>query len=84
MIGPVRQWWPVPAVVAVAAALALTFGPGYAGYDASWALVWGEQIAGGALPTYESAVAPTPHPLANAVAARCRCSATAASRRSSL
>lgn len=68
MIGPVRQWWPVPAVVALAAALSRAFGPGYAGYDASWALVWGEQIAGGGLPDYESPVAPTPHPLANAVA----------------
>ena len=64
-----REWWPVPAVVALAVALGLALGPGYAGYDASWALVWGREIAGGTLPSYESAIAPTPHPLANAVAA---------------
>jgi hypothetical protein len=55
--------------MALAAALWLAFGPGYAGYDAAWALVWGREIAGGALPSYESAIAPTPHPLANVVAA---------------
>ena len=53
----------------LAAALALALGPGYAGYDAAWALVWGREIAGGALPSYESPIAPTPHPLANAITA---------------
>lgn len=65
----VRPCWPVLAVVACAGALWLALGPGYAGYDASWALVWGSEIASGTIPSYESAVAPTPHPLANAVAA---------------
>lgn len=64
-----RQWWPVLAVIGLAAAMSFALGPGYAGYDASWALVWGGEIAAGSLPSYESAVAPTPHPLANAVAA---------------
>ena len=49
--------------------LASVLGPGYPGYDASWSLVWGQQMASGTLPTYDAAVAPTPHPLANAVAA---------------
>ena len=64
-----RQWWPVPAVIALATTLAIALGPGYAGYDASWSLVWGREIAAGSLPSYQSPVAPTPHPLANAVAA---------------
>ena len=63
-----RTWWPVLAVTALALALAFGLGPGYAGYDASWSLVWGHEIAAGTMPSYEAAVAPTPHPLANAVA----------------
>jgi hypothetical protein len=55
-------------VIAGAAALAVALGPGYAGYDAAWALVWGGEIAHGELPSYTAPVAPTPHPLANAVA----------------
>ncbi|RKQ88107.1 hypothetical protein C8N24_6146 [Solirubrobacter pauli] len=47
---------------------ALSLGPGYPGYDAAWALVWGGQLAGGALPDYQAPFAPTPHPLANLVA----------------
>lgn len=64
-----RQWWPIPAVLVGAVALVLAFGPGYAGYDASWTLVWGADVARGELPDYDAPVAPTPHPLANAVAA---------------
>src|SRR5688572_2678000 len=52
--------------LAVISALAL--GPGYPGYDAAWALVWGGEIAGGELPDYRVPFAPTPHPLANLVA----------------
>jgi hypothetical protein len=65
----VRAWWPVLAVTAYAVALTYGLGPGYAGYDASWSLVWGREIAAATTPGYESAVAPTPHPLANAVGA---------------
>lgn len=64
----VRHYGAVLVVVVGAVALALALGPGYAGYDASWALVWGGQIASGGLPAYETALAPTPHPLANLVA----------------
>ena len=56
-------------VIIGAFTLAGVLGPGYPGYDASWSLVWGQQLAAGELPTYDAAVAPTPHPLANAVAA---------------
>jgi hypothetical protein len=69
MIRAVRQWWPVLAVLALAAALQVALGPGYAGYDASWSLVWGRELAGLDLPSYAAPLAPTPHPLANAVAA---------------
>ena len=72
MIAPMRAV-PVP-VVHVGATLALcvaarvVYGPGAAGYDGSYAAVWGRQVAHGAVPDYEAAFAPTPHPLANAVA----------------
>ena len=56
-------------VALLTAALWLTFGPGAIGYDASFALVWGEQLAGGELPDFETDIAPTPHPLANLVSA---------------
>ena len=59
----------VIAVIAGAAVLAIALGPGYAGYDAAWSLVWGDELAHGELPSYDAPVAPTPHPLANAVAA---------------
>jgi hypothetical protein len=61
---------PAPAwIVLLAVALALMLGPGSAGYDASWSLVWGGQIADGQMPDYEANAAPTPHPLSNLVAA---------------
>lgn len=50
-------------VVVASAALAAAYGPGYAGYDAAWALVWGGDLAGGNLPSYGASFAPTPHPL---------------------
>ncbi|MGZ8633737.1 MAG: hypothetical protein ACXWZZ_07760 [Solirubrobacteraceae bacterium] len=57
-----------PALIALlAVALRLVYGPGHVGYDAVWALEWGREAAGGALPGFEAAGAPTPHPLANAV-----------------
>jgi hypothetical protein len=58
------------ALFAVVAAVALraAYGPGYLGYDAAWSLVWGAELRHGALPAYEAALAPTPHPLANLVA----------------
>jgi hypothetical protein len=44
------------------------YGPGAPGYDASYAMVWGAQMAGGQLPDYVAPFAPTPHPLANLAA----------------
>jgi hypothetical protein len=57
------------AIGALALALRLVYGAGVIGYDAVWALVWGQQIAGGALPALGAAGAPSPHPLAIAVSA---------------
>ena len=57
------------APVAIAAASSLLYGTGHLGYDASWALVWGEQIASADVPRLEAPGAPTPHPLANVAAA---------------
>ena len=61
------RWYAAGAVVA-AVVLALAYGPGYLGYDAAWALVWGAELADGQLPSYEVSFAPTPHPLANLIA----------------
>lgn len=63
-----RHWQVALAVPVGATLLAVAVGPGYVGYDAAWSLVWGAQLASGQLPGYDAAVAPTPHPLANAVA----------------
>ena len=54
-------------IVLLAVGLRLVYGPGHLGYDAVWALEWGREAAGGALPGFEASGAPTPHPLANAV-----------------
>ncbi|MEA2319668.1 MAG: hypothetical protein QOD44_3857 [Solirubrobacteraceae bacterium] len=54
-------------IVLLAVGLRLVYGPGHLGYDAVWALEWGREAVGGALPGFESPAAPTPHPLANAV-----------------
>ena len=66
---PVRPGLAAIAVVAAAVGLAVVYGPGYIGYDAAWALVWGEQLMSGELPDYRAPIAPTPHPLANVLAA---------------
>jgi hypothetical protein len=55
------------AVAVLAVALRLIYGPGHAGYDAAWALVWGDELTSGRLPSFEAPVAPTPHPLSNVV-----------------
>lgn len=50
-------------LAAVAAALWLLCGVGFANYDTLYALSWGGQLARGETPAYEVAIAPTPHPL---------------------
>jgi hypothetical protein len=56
------------ASVAVGAvALWLICGVGFANYDTLYALAWGGQLARGETPAYEIAIAPTPHPLVEAL-----------------
>jgi hypothetical protein len=40
---------------------------GFPNYDTLYSLVWGQQLARGQVPTYNVALAPTPHPLAEVV-----------------
>ena len=39
----------------------------YIDHDLLFALVWGNELTGGQLPTYEGPYSPTPHPLSVAV-----------------
>jgi hypothetical protein len=55
------------AVAAGAVALWLICGVGFANYDTLYALAWGGQLARGETPAYEVAIAPTPHPLIEAL-----------------
>ncbi|HUA73538.1 MAG TPA: hypothetical protein VL988_02155 [Solirubrobacteraceae bacterium] len=55
------------AVAALAALLWAICGVGFANYDTLYALAWGGQLARGETPAYEVAVAPTPHPLLEAL-----------------
>jgi hypothetical protein len=70
----VRRWrhWRAPALGAICIGLLgrLIGGPlplNY--YDTAYALLWGRQIDHGQLPSYQTAGASTPHPLATAVGA---------------
>ena len=57
-------------VVVLTAALWVLYGPAHLGYDPTWALAWGGELASGRLPRLDaSPAAPTPHPLANALGA---------------
>lgn len=55
------------AIVIGALALWLICGVGFANYDTLYALAWGGQLARGETPAYEVAIAPTPHPLIEAL-----------------
>ena len=59
----------VLAAVAVAAIARLAYGPAALGYDALWALRWGDELLDLGAPSFDAPFAPTPHPLANAVSA---------------
>ncbi len=54
-------------VAAGAVVLWLIAGVGFANYDTLYALAWGGQLARGETPAYEVAIAPTPHPLVEAL-----------------
>jgi hypothetical protein len=57
----------LPAVIAGAVLLRLITGVGFANYDTLYALAWGGQLARGELPAYDLPIAPTPHPLVEAL-----------------
>ena len=42
---------------------------GYAGYDSTFALIWGRELAGGDAPAFDGPFAPAPHPLLNVIGA---------------
>jgi hypothetical protein len=50
-------------VVAAALLTRVAFGGAMLGYDASWSLLWGRDVASGSWPDLEAPGAPTPHPL---------------------
>src|ERR1700722_9173676 len=54
-------------IVAAAILLRLRIGIGFANYDTLYSLVWGQQIARGQTPSYGANLAPTPHPLLEAL-----------------
>jgi hypothetical protein len=57
-----------PLAIAVGAILLrLAAGVGFANYDTLYALVWGRQLARGSTPQYGIPLAPTPHPLVEAL-----------------
>ncbi len=59
-----------PLVIALGAvALRLVGGVGFANYDTLYALVWGQQLDRGQTPSYGIPIAPTPHPLIEALGA---------------
>jgi hypothetical protein len=55
------------AIVAGAVLLRVLSGVGFANYDTLYALVWGQQLTRGATPQYGIPIAPTPHPLVEAL-----------------
>jgi len=57
------------AIVVGAVALRLAIGVGFANYDTLYSLVWGQQLARGQTPAYKLPLAPTPHPLLEALGA---------------
>jgi hypothetical protein len=57
----------LPTVIVGAVLLRLIAGVGFANYDTLYALSWGGQLARAELPAYELPIAPTPHPLIEAL-----------------
>ena len=55
------------AIVVGAVLLRVASGVGFANYDTLYALVWGQQLTRGETPQYGIPIAPTPHPLVEAL-----------------
>jgi hypothetical protein len=62
-----RSWPAALAIAAGAVLLWLIAGVGFVNYDTLYALVWGQQLARGETPEYGLPIAPTPHPLVEAL-----------------
>jgi hypothetical protein len=62
-----RAWPDALAALLVGAAVFAFFGHAFLNYDSFYALVWGDDLAHGRTPQYDTPVAPTPHPLATLV-----------------
>jgi hypothetical protein len=66
--GHTTRWAPATLAIAAGAALLwLIAGVGFVNYDTLYALVWGQQLARGETPEYGLPIAPTPHPLVEAL-----------------
>lgn len=65
--GPLQRLAAPVTIAAGAALLRLLAGVGFANYDSLYALVWGQQLGRGETPSYGVAIAPTPHPLVEAI-----------------
>jgi hypothetical protein len=63
---PARLATPL-AIVAGAVLLRVLSGVGFANYDTLYALAWGQQLTRGETPQYGIPIAPTPHPLVEAL-----------------
>ncbi len=65
-----RAWAPgAAAIAAVGAATWALFGRAFLNYDTLYMLIWGRDLVEGRSPDYDVTLAPTPHPLAEAVGA---------------
>ena len=63
----IERWLAVPVILIGALVLRLISGVGFVNYDTLYALAWGGQLARGQTPAYDVAIAPTPHPLIEAI-----------------
>ncbi|MGO9321142.1 MAG: hypothetical protein ACLQBY_10125 [Solirubrobacteraceae bacterium] len=61
------HWADLSAIAAGAVALRVIAGVGFANYDTLYALAWGGQLSRGSTPAYSVPIAPTPHPLVEAL-----------------
>ncbi len=61
------RWVDLSAIAAGAVLLRVIAGVGFANYDTLYALAWGGQLSRGATPAYSVPIAPTPHPLVEAL-----------------
>jgi len=61
------RWADLSAIVVGALLLRVISGVAFANYDTLYALAWGGQLARGQTPAYDVPIAPTPHPLVEAL-----------------